>query len=75
MHVCGATTLVLSGDITTGVLGLLWEQVAGPSVGDPVTAFIRTLEVIASFSGTFTNLDRESTVLLHTPEIHSQVIL
>ena len=61
----GTFTLVLPGSgVTTGALVLLWVHVVGLSVGDAVIAFMRMLGPAALFSGTSTNLDRQSAALL-----------
>ena len=72
---CGVFALVLTGSgVTIRVLVLLWTRVTALSDGDAVTTFMRMLEAIALFSGTSTNLDRQSAALLQAPEIHSKVI-
>ena len=43
---------------------LLWMSVVGPSVADAVTTFLSMLEAAALFSGTSTNLIRQSATLL-----------
>ena len=72
----GTFTLVLPGSgITNGAMVLLQVHVAGPSVGEAVTALMRMLEAAALFSITSTSLDRQSVALLQVPDIHSTVIL